>query len=88
MVYSELVDDIFCSACAVFCADYSKGKFVVQPFRAWNRNGETAKEHERCLYHQHAIEQADHLKQTMEKPHTTITAWGMFVKGCQYQTGS
>lgn len=32
------------------------------------------KEHERCLYHQSAMEQADKLRCTVEQPHTSIAA--------------
>ena len=48
MVYSEAVDGVFCIACAVLCADPSKGKFVVQPFRLWHKKGEKVKAHEHC----------------------------------------
>ena len=51
MVYSEQVDGTFCVACAIFCADTSKGKFVIEPFRVWNKKSEKVKEHEHCLYH-------------------------------------
>ena len=74
MVYSEQVDGAFCVACAIFCADPSKGVFVTKPFRAWNKQGEKSKAHERCSYHQHALEQANLLKQTLEQPNTTIIA--------------
>ena len=74
MVYSEQVDGAFCVACAIFCADPSKGKLVTEPFRVWNKKSEKVKEHERCLYHQNSLEQADHLKQTVEHPHTSIVA--------------
>lgn len=67
MVWSALLVLFF------FCTNPKKGKFVVtQPFHVWNRKGEKAKEHEFCSYHQHALEQADHQKWTVEKPHTTI----------------
>jgi len=62
MVYSEAVDGVFCIACAVFCADPSKGKFVVQPFRLWHKKGEKVKAHEHCSYHQYALEQSDLFK--------------------------
>lgn len=74
MVYSEQVDGAFCVACAIFCADPSKGKFVTEPFRVWNKKSEKVKEHERCLYHQSAMEQADRLKQNVKQPHTSIVA--------------
>ena len=73
LVYSEVVDGAFCNVCSVFCADTSKGNFVVQPFRLWHKKGEKFKAHERSAYHQHALQQADLLKQSVEKPHTTIT---------------
>ncbi len=72
-MYSEQVDGVFCTACAIFCADPSKGMFVSKPFRVWKRS-EKVKEHERCLYHQKALEEADQLKRSVEHPHTTITA--------------
>lgn len=74
MVYSEQVDGVFCIACAICCARPSLGKFVTDPFRVWNKKSEKLKEHERCRYHQNALEQADHLKQSIEHPHTTIIA--------------
>ena len=74
MVYSEQVDGVFCIACAIFCARPSLGKFVTEPFRVWNKKSEKVKEHERCMYHQNALEQADHLKLSIEHPHTTIIA--------------
>lgn len=74
MVYSELVDRVFCIVCAVFCADPSKDKFVIHPFRLWHKKGKKVKVHEHCSYHQRALDQADLLKQTVEKPHTTIAA--------------
>ena len=74
MVYSEQVDGVFCIACGIFVAKVSKGKFVCKPFRDWNKKGEKAKEHEQCLYHHQAIEQADDFERTLENPDTTITA--------------
>ena len=74
MVYSEQVDGAFCIPCAIFCANPSKGVFVTKPFRAWNKQGEKSKAHERCSYHQHALEKADLLKQAIEQPNTTISA--------------
>ena len=74
LVYSEVVDGAFCSVCSVFCADTSKGNLVVQPFRLWHKKGEKFKVHEHSAYHQHALQQADLLKQSVEKPHTAIAA--------------
>ena len=74
MVYSELVDGAFCIACAIFSAHPLGDKFVIQPFRVWNKKSEKVKEHERCLYHQSAMEQADQLRRTVEQPHTSIAA--------------
>ena len=74
MVYSELVDGVFCSACAVFSVGISKGKFFTQPFRTWNKKGEKAHEHERCSYHFYSLEKVKQLKQYVENPETTITA--------------
>ena len=62
MIYSEQVDGAFCVACANFCTDPSKDKFVTEPFRVWNKKSEKSKEHEDCLYHQSALDQADRLK--------------------------
>ena len=73
-MYSEVVDGVFCIPCAIFCADPSRGMFVSKPFRVWNKKSEKVKEHKSCLYHQKALEQAEHLKQSIEHPHTTITA--------------
>ena len=74
MVYSEQVDGVFCIACAIFCANPLMGKFVTEPFRVWNKKSEKVKEHERCMYHQNALEQADNLTRSVEHPHTTIIA--------------
>lgn len=73
MVYSEATDGVFCIACALFSADPSKGKFVTQPFCTWNKKGKKADAHEHCSYHQRALEQADYLKQLVEKPQHTIS---------------
>ena len=62
MVYSEQVDGIFCTACGIFGAKVSKGKFVCKPLRDWNKKREKAKEHEQCLYHHQAIEEADNFQ--------------------------
>ncbi len=72
MVYSEQVDGVFCTSCAIFCADPSKGMFVSNPFHVWNKKSEKVKEHERCLYHQRPWSEADQLKRSVEHPHTTI----------------
>ena len=74
MVYSEQVDGAFCIACAIFSAHPSKGKFVTKPFRVWNKKSEKVKEHDRCLYHQSALEQADRLRQTVEHSQSSIVA--------------
>lgn len=74
MVYSEQVDGVFCIACAIFCANPLMGKFVTEPFRVWNKKSEKVKEHERCMYHQNTLEQADHLTRSVEHLHTTIIA--------------
>lgn len=37
MMYIERVDGVFCTACAIFCSDASKRKFVTKPFRKWNK---------------------------------------------------
>ena len=39
-----------------------------------NKKSEKVKEHEHCLYHQNSLEQADHLKQTVEHTNTSIVA--------------
>ena len=52
----------------------SNGKFVCKSFRDWNKKRKKIKEHEQCLYHHQAIEQADNFKQTLKNPDTTITA--------------
>ena len=44
MMYSERVDGVFCTACAIFCSDASKSKFVTKPFRKWNKKSEKVKE--------------------------------------------
>ena len=72
MVYSEEVDGALCIACAIFSAHLSRGKFVVQLFRAWHKKSEKTKKHERCLYHQSAREQADRLVQTFECPQSSV----------------
>ena len=74
MVYSEVVDGIFCIACTLFCCAESKGKFVTQPFSTWNKQGEKMSAHKHLNYHQTACEKADLLIQHTEKPQTTISA--------------
>lgn len=74
MVYSEQVDGVFCISCTLFCADPSRRKFVTEPFRVWNKKSEKVKEHERSMYHQSALEKADHLMHTVEHPHTSIVS--------------
>ena len=74
MMYSECIDGVFCTACAIFCSDASKSKFVTKPFRKWNKKSEKAKEHEHSTHHPKAMEQADNLKQAVECPHTAISA--------------
>ena len=44
MMYSECVDGVFCTACAIFCSDASKSKSVIKPFRKWNKKSEKVKE--------------------------------------------
>ena len=70
MMYSERVDGVFCTACAIFCSDASKSKFVTKPFRKWNKKSEKVKEHEHSTHHQKAMEQAYNLKRAVEHPHT------------------
>ena len=47
---------------------------VVQPFRLWHNKGEKFQTHEHSVYHQHALQRADLLNQSVEKPHTAIVA--------------
>ena len=61
MMYSELVDGVFCTACAIFCSDASKSKFVTKPFRKWNKNSEKVKEHEHSTHHRMAMEQENNV---------------------------
>ena len=74
MMYSDHVDGVFCMACAIFCSDSSRTKFVTRPFRKWNKKSEKVKEHECSPHHQKVMEQADNLKRVVEHPHTTISA--------------
>ena len=55
MVYSEIVDGVFCIYCALFLSQTSKGSFVSHPFRLWNKKGEKAKQHETSAYHKSAV---------------------------------
>ena len=73
MAYSENVDSVFCVTCCIFSANSSRGRFVSQPFHAWNKKSERVKEHQRCNYHQSAMEMAGHLKHSVEHPNTIIT---------------
>ena len=74
MMYSERVDGVFCTACAIFCSDASKSKFVTKPFRKWNKKSEKVKEHEHSTHHQKGVEQAYNLKRAVEHPYTAISA--------------
>jgi len=74
MMYSECVDGVFCTACAIFCSDASKSNFVTKPFQKWNKKSKKAKEHKHSTHHPKAMEQAYNLKQAVERPHTAISA--------------
>ena len=74
MMYSERVNGVFCTACAIFCSDASKSKFVSKPFRKWNKKSEKVKDHKHSTHHQKAMEQAYNLKRAVEQPHTAISA--------------
>ena len=74
MVYSEVVEGIFCIACALFYCYQSKGKFVTQPFSTWNKQGEKLNAHEHLNYHQTPCEKVDLLVQRIEKLQATISA--------------
>ena len=68
------MDGVFCIYCALFSSDSPRGRFVSQPFRLWNKNGEKEKEHEKCTYHKHALDKAHSLKHFFENPESTISA--------------
>ena len=75
MVCSEAVDGIFCIFCALFSSlETPRGSFVSQPFRLWNKKGEKAKQHEKCAYHQSAVDKATSFRHSIENPESTITA--------------
>ena len=74
MVYSEVLDGVFCIYCVLFSLETPRGKFVSQPFQLWNKKGEKAKEHERCAYHKCAMDKAALFKHSIENPESTITA--------------
>ena len=44
MTYSGHVDGVFCTACAMFCSDASKSKFVTKQIRKWNKKSEKVKD--------------------------------------------
>ena len=72
MVYCDKVDGVFCAPCALFSCQPSRGNFVCKPFRTWHKKSEKTKEHEKCLYHQQALKQAEDLKRSIEHPGSTI----------------
>ena len=74
MVYCDKVDGVFCAPCALFSCQPSRGNFVCKPFRTWHKKSEKTKEHEKCLYHQQALKQAEDLKRSIEHPGSTINA--------------
>ena len=75
MVYSEAVDGIFCIFCALFSSlETPRGSFVSQPFRLWNKKGEKAEQHEKCAYHQSAVDKGTSFRHSIENPESTITA--------------
>ena len=73
MVYSEQVDGAFCVACAIFCADPSKGKFVTEPFRVWNKKSEKNMSVV-CTVRVPWSKLIVYIKQNVEQPHTSIVA--------------
>ena len=66
MVYSEVVDGIFCIYCTLFCLKTSRDSFVAQPFHLWNKKGEKAKKHEKCAYHKCAVDKAASFRPSIE----------------------
>ena len=72
-MYSERVDGVSCTACAIFCCHASKSKFITKPFRKWNKKARNLK-NEHSTHYRKAMEQAYNFKQAVEHPHTLISA--------------
>ena len=73
MVYSEVLDGVFCIACAIFCTNpENKHQLVNHPFRKWHKRSEKCKIHEQCQYHQEAMQLADAFIMSVEKPDTSL----------------
>ena len=75
MVYSQIMDGIFCIACSLFCTTrITKGDFVNRPFRKWHHKSK-CKTHQQAHYHQEAMQLADDFSMSVQKPElTTVTA--------------
>ena len=74
MVYSTAVDGVFCKFCALFShSRHTKGQFVNEPFRGWNKINEKIKEHEKCSYHQASLKAAEDFIETIEFPETRVS---------------
>lgn len=73
MMYSISADGAFCKFCAIFCDNRNtKGQFVNEPFRAWNKMKEKAKDHEHTSYHQLSVKMAEGFISTIESPERCV----------------
>ena len=73
--YSPALDGVFCGACAVFLTGdkrKDKGLLVNKPFSNWVKLSDTLSTHSKHLYHLTALQSADIVKMTIEKPSSRI----------------
>ena len=73
MMYSKSVDGVFCRFCALFCDNRNtKGQFVNEPFQAWNKMKEKAKDYDHSSYHQLSVKTAENFIHTVESPEKCV----------------
>ena len=73
MVYSEVLDGVFCIACAIFRTNPENNRQIVNhPFRKWHKRSEKCNSHEQSQYHQEAMQLADTFIMSVEKPDTSL----------------
>ena len=74
LVYSQHLDGVFCIKCAILATDrQSKGALVNRPFTRWTKLSETLKIHNGQESHNKAVQNADALKNFIEKPESRIS---------------
>ena len=75
MVYSTVVDGVFCISCALFCRNRAtKGQFVNTPFRHWQKKSEKCADHQNSKFHQESLSLADQFCMQIEHPERGVVA--------------